>query len=72
MGRGVGRENYLFENALLFKKADTTSGGEGGIRTRVGCNNPNRFRVGAVVTASVPLLYFYSIRYFSMLMPNSL
>src|SRR3990170_186600 len=31
------------------------SGGEGGIRTHVGRNAPNRFRVGAVVTASVPL-----------------
>jgi predicted component of type VI protein secretion system len=32
-----------------------SSGGEGGIRTHVGRNAPNRFRVGAVVTASVPL-----------------
>ena len=30
-------------------------GGEGGIRTHVGRNAPNRFRVGAVMTASVPL-----------------
>src|SRR5690348_14886383 len=32
-------------------------GGEGGIRTHVGRLAPNRFRVGAVVTASVPLQY---------------
>ena len=30
-------------------------GGEGGIRTHVGRNAPNRFRIGAVMTASVPL-----------------
>ncbi len=30
-------------------------GGEEGIRTLVGCKTLNRFRVGAVVTASVPL-----------------
>ena len=30
-------------------------GGEGGIRTRVGRDAPNRFRVGAGMTASVPL-----------------
>ena len=30
-------------------------GGEGGIRTHVGRYAPNRFRVGAVMTASVPL-----------------
>ena len=32
-----------------------SSGGEGGIRTHVDRNDPNRFRVGAVMTASVPL-----------------
>ncbi len=31
------------------------AGGEGGIRTHVGRNALNRFRVGAVMTASVPL-----------------
>ena len=30
--------------------------GEGGIRTHVGVKLPIRFRVGAVMTASVPLL----------------
>jgi hypothetical protein len=43
-----GELTYLFYIELR-------GGGEGGIRTHVGLR-PNRFRVGAVMTASVPLL----------------
>jgi hypothetical protein len=40
---------------MLWDVAGSESGGEGGIRTLVGAVLPIRFRVGAVITASVPL-----------------
>lgn len=45
---GIGAEELIWGEKAI--------GGEGGIRTRVGCNSLNRFRVGAVMAASVPLL----------------
>ena len=49
---GVGTEWRVYFSIFKTLKKN---GGEGGIRTHVGRNAPNRFRVGAVVTASVPL-----------------
>lgn len=57
VGRNVGRGNSNKINFLMLNDLHVTVGGGGGIRTRVDYNSLNRFRVGAVMAASVPLLW---------------
>ena len=52
---GKGRPENIGKISLKYRGLVILVGGEGGIRTHVGRNALNRFRVGAVMTASVPL-----------------
>jgi hypothetical protein len=47
--------NIFLDCFVTLAMTAPKNGGEGGIRTRVERKAPDRFRVGAVMTASVPL-----------------